>query len=368
VYERDFDLPDGWMGKRIVLHLGGYESVAVVFINGVEVGLTKDSRLAAEFDVTSFVKRGNNVVRIDVTKWSDATFIEDQDQWWHGGITRSVKLFATNKVFIERFYTTAGLEKDRTTGTLDIRAHIASIDNISTHNYTLRASIEELPKVKAANLESTLKTFQSPKWTERPESLKARSDEYFHGKFWHGKMPEDAKKAILENEPWPAGKIHLNTRIAKVKAWSAESPNLYTLHVELIDPDGNIVEVSQQKIGFRSIEVKGQDFLVNGQPVMFYGVNRHDFNRYTGRALTRAIFTTQQQSCGHLEMNQVLEPTMKQLQHMLEALIHHAHFTMKVASEATGWVHIHSLMLFVRCIQLLLQLRSMQLLQKQIAH
>ena len=161
VYERDFDLPDGWMGKRIVLHLGGYESVAVVFINGVEVGLTKDSRLAAEFDVTSFVKRGNNVVRIDVTKWSDATFIEDQDQWWHGGITRSVKLFATNKIFIERFYTTAGLEKDRTTGTLDIRAHIASIDNISTHNYTLRASIEELPKVKAANLTSTLKTFQS---------------------------------------------------------------------------------------------------------------------------------------------------------------------------------------------------------------
>jgi beta-galactosidase len=287
VYERDFELPDGWMGKRIVLHLGGYESVAVVFINGVEVGLTKDSRLAAEFDVTRFVKRGNNVVRIDVTKWSDATFIEDQDQWWHGGITRSVKLFATNKVFIERFYTTAGLEKDRTTGTLDIRAHIASIDNISTHNYTLRASIEELPKVKAANLESTLKTFQSPKWTERPESLKARSDEYFHGKFWHGNMPEDAKKAILENEPWPAGKIHLNTRIPKVKAWSAESPNLYTLHVELIDPDGNIVEVSQQKIGFRSVEVKGQDFLVNGQPVMFYGVNRHDFNRYTGRALTR---------------------------------------------------------------------------------
>jgi beta-galactosidase len=245
VYERDFDLPDGWMGKRIVLHLGGYESVAVVFINGVEVGLTKDSRLAAEFDVTSFVKRGNNVVRIDVTKWSDATFIEDQDQWWHGGITRSVKLFATNKVFIERFYTTAGLEKDCTTGTLDIRAHIASIDNISTHNYTLRASIQELPKIKAANLESTLKTFQSPKWTERTEELKARSDEYFHGEFWHGNMPADAKKAILENEPWPAGKITLNTRIHKVKAWSAESPTLYTLHVELIDPDGNIVEVSQ---------------------------------------------------------------------------------------------------------------------------
>ena len=107
VYERDFDLPDSWRDKRIVLHLGGYESVALIYINGVEVGLTKDSRLAAEFDITNFVRSGSNVIRIDVTKWSDATFIEDQDQWWHGGITRSVKLFATNKVFIERFYTTA---------------------------------------------------------------------------------------------------------------------------------------------------------------------------------------------------------------------------------------------------------------------
>ena len=287
VYERDFVLPESWIGKRIVLHLGGYESVALVYVNGVEVGLTKDSRLAAEFDITKFVNHGSNVLRIDVTKWSDATFIEDQDQWWHGGITRSVKIFATNKVFIERFYTTVGLDKDGTTGTLDIRAHIASIDNLSTHNYTLRTSIQELPKVKAANLSSTLKTFQAPLWTERAEDLKARSDEYFHGKFWDGNMPADAKRAIMENEPWPAGKIRLQTRIPKVNAWSAETPNLYTLHIELIDPDGNIVEISQQKIGFRSVEIKGQDFLVNGQPIIFYGVNRHDFNRYRGRALTR---------------------------------------------------------------------------------
>ncbi len=287
VYERNFDLPESWMGKRIVLHLGGYESVALVYINGVEVGLTKDSRLAAEFDITKFVQHGSNVIRIDVTKWSDATFIEDQDQWWHGGITRSVKLFATNKVFIERFYTTAGLDKDGTTGVLDIRAHIASIDNVSTHNFTLRASIEELPKVKSAQLAATLKDFSAPIWTERDESLKARSDEYFHGKFWHGNMPADAKAAILENEPWPAGKIHLNTRVPKIKPWSAEDPALYTLHIELVDPDGTIVEISQQKIGFRSIEIKGQELLVNGQPVIFYGVNRHDFNRYTGRALTR---------------------------------------------------------------------------------
>ena len=287
VYERDFDLPKSWSGKRVVLQLGGYESVALIYINGVEVGMTKDSRLAAEFDVTQFVKSGNNVVRIDVTKWSDATFIEDQDQWWHGGITRSVKLYATNKVFIERFKTVTGLEKDGTTGTLSIEADLGSLDNLSTDGYTLRASITELPKVKNANLEKTIKNFTSPQWTERDANLKKRSDDYFHGKYWHGNLPADAKAAIMENEPWPHGKVHLNTRIPRVNPWSAEAPHLYTLHIELVDPSGVVIEVSQQRIGFRSIVIKGQDFLVNGQPIIFYGINRHDFNRFTGRALTR---------------------------------------------------------------------------------
>ncbi|MDE3227509.1 MAG: DUF4981 domain-containing protein [Acidobacteriota bacterium] len=287
IYERDFEVPKSWNGKRIVLQVGGYESVALVYINGQEVGLTKDSRLAAEFDVTQFVRSGNNVVRIDVTKWSDATFIEDQDQWWHGGITRSIKLFATNKVFIERFKTISGLEKDGTTGTLSIEADLGSLDDLSTDGYTLRASITELPKVKAANLSQTIKNFTSPKWTERDADLKKRSDDYFHGKFWHGNIPADAKAAIMENEPWPHGKVQLNTRIPKVQPWSAEEPNLYTLHIELVDPNGSVIEVSQQRIGFRSIVIKGQDFLVNGQPITFYGINRHDFNRFTGRALTR---------------------------------------------------------------------------------
>jgi beta-galactosidase len=259
----------------------------LIYINGVEVGMTKDSRLAAEFDVTTFVKSGNNVVRIDVTKWSDATFIEDQDQWWHGGITRSVKLYATNKVFIERFKSVAGLEKDGTTGTLSIEADLGALDNLPTDGYTLRATITELPKVKSANLSQTVKNFTSPQWTERDANLKKRSDDYFHGKYWHGNLPADAKAAIMENEPWPHGKVHLKTRIPKVNPWSAEAPNLYTLHIELLDPNGVVIEVSQQRIGFRSIVIKGQDFLVNGQPVMFYGINRHDFNRFTGRALTR---------------------------------------------------------------------------------
>ena len=83
------------------------------------------------------------------------------------------------------------------------------------------------------------------------------------------------------------GEVVLSTKLSKIKAWSAEEPHLYTLDIELRNPEGAVIEVSQQRIGFRSIVIKGQDFLVNGQPIIFYGINRHDFNRFTGRALTR---------------------------------------------------------------------------------
>ena len=287
IYERDFEIPKSWNSKRLVLQLGGYESVALIYINGEEVGLTKDSRLAAEFDVTQFVTSGNNVLRIDVTKWSDATFIEDQDQWWHGGITRSVKMYATNKVFIEKFAIIAGLEKDLTTGTIDVRAKISATENEPTDGYSLHVSVRELPKQKSAAVSKMLKTFVAPIWTQTPEAVAIAARDYFHSKFWNGNLPQSAKSAISIMEPPPEGEIALATKVVKIKAWSAEAPNLYTLDIELRNPDGVVIELSQQRIGFRSILIRGQDFLVNGQPITFYGINRHDFNRFTGRALTR---------------------------------------------------------------------------------
>ena len=113
IYEREFSLPSTWKNKRIVLSIGGFESVAILSINGNEVGVAKDSRLASEFDITNFVGNGSNQIQIKVIKWSDSSFIEDQDQWWHGGITRSVKLYATEEVFIERLYSTPGLLDDK---------------------------------------------------------------------------------------------------------------------------------------------------------------------------------------------------------------------------------------------------------------
>ena len=104
IYERDFQVPSNWSGTRYLIQIGGFESVAILSINGQEVGMAKDSRLAADFDITAFLNPGKNRIQIKVVKWSDATYIEDQDQWWHGGITRSIKLFATPSVFLQRFY------------------------------------------------------------------------------------------------------------------------------------------------------------------------------------------------------------------------------------------------------------------------
>jgi beta-galactosidase len=287
IYERDFEVPQSWDDKRIVLHLGGYESVAVITVNGTEVGLTKDSRLAAEFDITAFIKAGRNTVKIAVTKWSDATYIEDQDQWWHGGITRSVKLYATDHVYIEKFATTAGLKADGTTGTLEIDAVIGSIKGKSVDGYTLRTSIEELPKVKSAQLSATYKHHTTPAWTEMSAELQEANRKHFAGEYWDGSMPESAKRLREPlQSPWP-GHIVLETTLPKVAAWSAETPALYTLRIELVNPAGQVIEISQQKIGFRSVVVKGRDLLVNGKRVFIYGVNRHDFNRHTGRVLSR---------------------------------------------------------------------------------
>ena len=262
-------------------------AVALLTINDHEVGLAKDSRLHADFDITPFIKRGKNTVRITVVKWSDATFIEDQDQWWHGGITRSVMLIATDHVFIERVNTTAGLKKDNSTGTLQVDAFIAASKGYDFTGYELRATIEELPKSKNALAPQKIKPFSAPIWTEVNQELRQAGTDFFIGRYWRGDMPEKTRAALEEMEPGRPGKLSFAAEFPKINPWSAEAPHLYTLHLELVDPNGNIVQIASQRIGFRRVEIKGRDFLVNGAPVIFYGINRHDFNRFTGRALSR---------------------------------------------------------------------------------
>ena len=286
VYEREFSLPSSWKNKRVVLSIGGFESLAILTINGREVGVAKDSRLASEFDITEFLTNGSNKVQIRVIKWSDSTFIEDQDQWWHGGITRSVKLFATEYVFIERLYATPGLEKNNKVGTLKIRAHVNSINEEEIAGYRLKVKVIGL---KGAEASTTVTNQKAPNWTQKSATEKQAGDDFFLGTYWDGNMPKDKYQAYLATEPIIPGPLELNIKVPNISPWSAESPSLYDVEYQLIDPSGQVIEVTTQRIGFRSVEIKGCDLLVNGERVMIYGINRHDFNRRSGRVLSRDL-------------------------------------------------------------------------------
>ena len=285
IYERDFKIPANWTGKRFVIQIGGFESVAILSINGVEVGMAKDSRLAADFDITSFLKRGKNRVQIKVVKWSDATYIEDQDQWWHGGITRSIKLFATPSVYLQRFYTTAGLKKDLKTGTLNIRGYIGGALGQYPGGYSVTVGIEELGKsAKPLSYKVPVKEVQTSileefaQWSDAFKAL--HSSEY-----WDGNLPKGLAEKAAAYLPTQLGEIRLDGEFP-VKPWSPESPTRYTLLIQVKNSEGKVIETFHQKIGFRDARVAGREFLFNYKPVIIYGINRHDFSPTTGRVLT----------------------------------------------------------------------------------
>ncbi len=283
IYERDINIPASWSGKRIVLQIGGFESVAILTVNEIEVGMAKDSRLAADFDITAAVKPGKNRVQIKVVKWSDAVFIEDQDQWWHGGITRDVTLFATPPVFLQRFYATPGLKKDRKTGMLDIRAFISSIDGASAKDYTVTVKIAEL--AKNAPLVQSIVAKKEVSTLEEFEGKSSEISNWDRSVYWDGNVPPRALAAITANARRLLGEVSLSSSYANVKPWSAEAPHLYTLVIELKDPKGALVESFTQRIGFRDVKVVGDQLLVNGEAIIIYGINRHDFHRETGRVV-----------------------------------------------------------------------------------
>ena len=287
IYQREFTVPASWAGKRIVLQLGGFESVAIITVNGVEVGMAKDSRLASDFDISNVIHEKENHLEIKVVKWSDATFVEDQDQWWHGGITRSVKIFATNDVYISRFYATPGLLADNKTGTLNIRTFLGSIKDASLVGWTVTASLGGSSKAAAKERSHTLDTHVRPNWTEISEEHRRVGSNYFHGEYWNGKIPADVVSTLKELEPPTPGYVSFDLTFPNIQAWSAENPVLYPLTIQLKDPKGKVVESFVQQIGFRSVKIVGHDLLVNGQPVIIYGMNRHDFHPQTGRVLTK---------------------------------------------------------------------------------
>jgi beta-galactosidase len=284
VYEREFEVPVDWAGRRIVLHVGAAESVLIVSLNGEELGVGKDSHLASEFDLTEDLRPGPNTLTLRIVKWSDAAYIEDQDQWWHGGITRPVFLYATRDVHLADVRVDAGLADDLATGTLDLTVTLGFPGRELPPGWTVEAALDGVAETLYADAVPIDRTTLRG-WTLDDQRIMFRAAA--------GLPLADEEAASWEvvhprMEPPLDGLVTWYLEVPEVKPWSAEQPRLYPLHLALRDPEGAIAEEVTVQVGFRRVEIKGLDLLINGERVFLRGVNRHDFDQHTGRVLTPA--------------------------------------------------------------------------------
>ena len=289
IYERDFDLPAEWLaGRRIVLHVGAAESVLIARVNGREVGISKDSHLAAEFDVTSIVGPGTNAISLRVVKWSDATYVEDQDQWWHGGITRSVYLYATPRVHLADLRVNAGLTDDLATGTFELLADVDFDGAEAEPGWSIEAKVGGLAPLTA--IVPIANSGPGPRVSRADSEPMSRHRFEMVAKLVSVGLigTEKAEWAALAPQLRPPvdGRTALVAEIPNVLPWSAEGPHLYPLHVVLRSPSGEAVEEVDLQIGFRRVELEGVHLLINGATVLIRGVNRHDFDQHTGRVVS----------------------------------------------------------------------------------
>ncbi|MFD8224788.1 glycoside hydrolase family 2 TIM barrel-domain containing protein [Streptomyces massasporeus] len=244
VYERAVDVPAEWAGRRIVLQVGAAESVLLVHVDGRPVGISKDSHLAADFDLTGLVRPGERAtVRLTVVKWSDASHIEDQDQWWHGGITRSVLLYA-----VDRLHLADVTVRARQDGDLLVECRVRDAGGALPAGWYVSGELDGRLLTQDAEF-------------DRANAEDERVSDFL-------------------------GEARLRTVVPDVRTWNAETPELYGLTVRLHRADGTVADTSRHRVGFRDVEIDGRDLLVNGERVFIRGVNRHDFHPLTGRTVT----------------------------------------------------------------------------------
>ena len=264
-YKLNVSLPEKWNGRRIVLHIGSAESVAIVYVNGTEAGVSKDTRLPCEFDITDFIKGSSAEIVIKVVRWSDASYVEDQDQWWFGGIHRSVYLYSTEKVFIQdaKALTYIDFSGEEPKGVIPLEVAIAT----SQAKYKTQTEVDKMHfdvEYKVCRLEGTPSTGIPGKEVASgkiPCSLDVRNTLSL------------AKKDIV---------------IEKPALWTNETPSLYLVTVSLLEKNGRHIESSSFTVGFKSVEIKRRELLFNSKKVYIHGVNRHEHNESNAKTLSTA--------------------------------------------------------------------------------
>ena len=239
-YRRTFVLPESWEwvpgnSDPVFLHFAGVQSAFYLWINGEQVGYSQGSRTPAEFDVSKYLIPGSNQIAVEVYRWSDASYLEDQDFWRLNGIFRDVYLWTAKATRLKNFQAIGDYDPESGEGTLALSATV-------TNGASVRASVED---------------------------------------------PVTGKKLVTMSLNSEDGVAEANFEFGKVRPWSAEVPNLYNLSLEVLDKNGVVQEVVAQRIGFRRVEITNSVFMVNGVGVKLKGVNRHEHHPDTGHVVDR---------------------------------------------------------------------------------
>ncbi len=233
-YRRVFDLPKDWVGEQIILHFGGVNSAFFVWVNGKKAGFGKGSKTPREFDITRLVREGSNTLAVEVYRWNDGSYLEDQDMWRLSGIEREVFLYKEPRLHLKDLFAKASLDETYTDGKLVVEAAFGG-------------------KLKKGEV--------------------------------HFSLSDPEGRIVFEQHSQVQKAVLIETIISEVKPWTAEHPHLYELILTV--ETGGQKAWYHQKVGFRTVEIKKGQLMVNGRPIYLKGVNRHEHDEKDGHVVTR---------------------------------------------------------------------------------
>ena len=245
-YRKHFTIPDNWDGKEIMLQFGSITGCAVVTVNGKQVGISKVSKSPAEFNITSYLQKGDNLLAVQVFRWHDGSYLEDQDFWRISGIERDVFLYALPKQTIWDFNINANLDKQYKNGLFNVAINLRRFDAYKGEDVSLNIQLKD----------TTGRTV----WQKQANA-----------------------KATADSLQW----IHVNGTIKNVEQWNGEHPYLYDMIISLTGNDGFKIYTGA-KIGFRNIEIKESQLMINGVPLIVHGTDRHEHDPINGHVLDKA--------------------------------------------------------------------------------
>ena len=247
-YTRTFTVPEAWEGQPVFLSFQGVESAFYVWINGELVGYGEDTFTPSEYDITAYLHAGDNKLAVEVYRWCDASWLEDQDFWRLSGIFREVYLYSAPQVHLTDFSVVTDLDEEYTDADLNVTLQLENYFGRELSPYSAQVQLYD--------------DQQQPLW-EQPLSADIA--------FTDGTLQE----------------IKLSAHMKRPKKWSAEKPYLYTLLITIVDDQNQLQEAASCKVGFRAFEIKDGLMKINGKRIVLKGTNRHEFSCNTGRALSK---------------------------------------------------------------------------------